>query len=86
VLCYGVASAGQTAAVEPYLIFRKELTLVGSRGYRHTFGRALALLGAGRIQVAPLVTRNIDLTGLADALRERALHHIKTLVTPPTMQ
>ena len=72
-LCYGVDSrrlqprhrqpAGKTESVpiEPHIIWRKEIQLIGGRSYNNTFGAALDLIDSRRLQVAPLVTRTVNL-------------------------
>ncbi|MBC7316490.1 MAG: iditol 2-dehydrogenase, partial [Chloroflexi bacterium] len=45
-------------------------------------GRAVALLGARRLQVAPLITRQIALEDLPGVLASPAGRDIKTVVCP----
>ena len=52
-LCYGVAGAGNTVPIEPHIIWRKEIQLIGGRSYNNTFGAAVDLIDSRRIQVAP---------------------------------
>ena len=82
VLWFGVTPPGQTIAVEPNLIFRKELTIVGSLINPHTHHRALALLTYGRVKVEPLITRTIPLDDLPRVLAEPPGQDIKTVVVP----
>ena len=82
VVWFGVAPPGETVDVEPNLIFRKELTIRGSLVNPHTHGRALSLLASGQINVAPLITRTIDLAALPQALSQGPGDEIKTVVTP----
>ena len=79
---FGVTPPGQMVAVEPNLIFRKELTIKGSLINPHTHDRALALLASGRVKVEPLITRRISLDDLPRVLAEPSGQDIKTVVIP----
>ena len=81
-LCYGVARAGKTVPLEPHLIWRKEIQLIGGRSYNNTFGAALDLINSRRIQVAPLVTRTVNLERYAEMVAAPSGNHIKTVVVP----
>lgn len=82
VLWFGVTPPGDTIPVEPNLLFRKELTVRGARINPHTHSRALELLEAGRVQVAPLITRTIALEELPNLLGTGSGQAIKTVVLP----
>ena len=81
-LCYGVAGAGQTVAIEPHLIWRKEIQLIGGRSFNNTFGAAVDLIDSRRIRVAPLVTRTVNLERYAEVVAAPSANHIKTVVVP----
>lgn len=81
-LCYGVSSAGQTVPVEPHVIWRKEIQLIGGRSYNNTFRAALDLIHSRRIKVAPLVTRTVNLERYAEVVASPSGNHIKTVVVP----
>ena len=81
-LCYGVARAGRTVAVEPHLIWRKEIQLIGGRSFNNTFGAAADLIDSRRISVAPLVTRTVNLERYAEVVAAPSGNHIKTVVVP----
>ena len=81
-LCYGVAGAGQTVAVEPHLIWRKEIQLIGGRSFNNTFGAAADLIDSRRIDVASLVTRTVNLERYAEVVAAPSGNHIKTIVVP----
>jgi threonine dehydrogenase-like Zn-dependent dehydrogenase len=49
VVWFGVSPPGATATVEPYVVYRKELTIRGAFVNPNTFGRALDLLAHRRI-------------------------------------
>ena len=85
-LCYGVASAGKTVPIEPHIIWRKEIQLIGGRSYNNTFGAALDLIDSRRLQVAPLVTRTVNLERYAEVVASPSGNHIKTVVVPDQPQ
>lgn len=80
VLVYGVAPAGAAASIEPHLLWRKEISLIGSRSFSNTFAAALDLLAAGRIMVRPLIT-SVPLEEIIPTLHT-PLAHIKAVVVP----
>ena len=81
ILCYGVAPAGENAPIQPHLLWRKEISIVGSRSYAGTFGRTLNLIAAGRIQVRPIVDRIVGLEEVFGALRDPH-SAVKTAIRP----
>ena len=85
-LCYGVAGAGKTVAIEPHVIWRKEIQLIGGRSFNNTFGVAVDLIDSRRIQVAPLVTRTVNLERYAEVVAFPSGNHIKTVVVPDQPQ
>ncbi len=68
ILFFGVTPMGQKIEIEPFQIFRKELTIKGSHINPFTMRRALALMGSGQVRVAPLITHRIGLAELANTL------------------
>lgn len=82
VLWFGVTPPGDTVAVEPNLVFEKELTIRGARINPYTHARALSLLASGRLQVAPLITQQAPLEMLPTLLAEAPGDQIKTVITP----
>jgi 2-desacetyl-2-hydroxyethyl bacteriochlorophyllide A dehydrogenase len=82
VLWFGVTPPGQTVTVHPNLVFEKELTIRGARINPHTHVRAIALLGSGRLTVAPLITLQAPLDELPGLLAARSGDHIKTVILP----
>lgn len=82
VLWFGVTPPGQTIPVEPNMIFQKELRIQGARINPFTHSRAVALLGAGRVNVAPLITQQISLDELPAELAEPKAGQVKTVVLP----
>jgi L-iditol 2-dehydrogenase len=82
IVWFGVTPPGEKVAVEPNLIFRKELTIHGARINPFTHARAIEAMAAGQVNVAPLLSRRIPLERLSWALAEPAGADIKTLVIP----
>ncbi len=68
ILFFGVTPMGQKIEVEPFQVYQKELTIRGSALNPFTQRRALALLGSGRVNVAPLITHKIGLEDLERTL------------------
>ena len=82
-LLMGVAKQGSSISVDPQRINWHELTIVGSMAVKHTFGRAVELLGRIGEQVRPLVTHEVALDDFGDALDlVRTQGALKVLVTP----
>jgi len=83
VVWFGVNPPGATIPVEPYAIYRKELTIRAAFVNPHTFARAIHLLTQGRVQGAPLISHRFDLAGVAEAIATvKAGRAIKALVLP----
>jgi len=83
VVWFGVSPPGATIPIEPYAVYRKELTIRAAFVNPHTFARAVALLGQGRIQGTPLISHRYDLAGVAEAIATvKAGRAIKALVLP----
>lgn len=82
VLWFGVTPPGQVVAVEPNLVFQKELTILGARMNPHTHAHAIALLASGRLSVRPLITQQAPLEALAELLARGPGEQIKTAITP----
>ena len=82
ILCYGVAGAGKIVPIEPHIIWRKEIQLIGGRSFNNTFGDALDLIVSGRVRVGPLVTRTVSLERYAEVVVSPSGNHIKTVVVP----
>jgi L-iditol 2-dehydrogenase len=83
VVWFGVNPPGATVPVEPYLVYRNELTIRAAFINPHTFGRAVALLAQGRIRTAPLISHRFDLAAVAEGIATmKAGRAIKALVLP----
>ncbi|MFW5866728.1 MAG: zinc-dependent alcohol dehydrogenase family protein [Armatimonadota bacterium] len=68
VLQFGVCPEGTEVAMRPRQLFRDEITVAGAYTNPFTDDRALALLGAGRIDTEPLVSDEFTLADAADAI------------------
>ena len=83
VVWFGVSPPGATIPIEPYAVYRRELTIRAAFVNPHTFSRAVALLAQGRVQGAPLISHRFDLAGVAEAIATvKAGRAIKALVLP----
>lgn len=83
IVWFGVNPPGATVPVEPYLVYRNELTIRAAFVNPHTFGRAVALLAEGRIVTAPLISHRFDLASVAEGIATmKAGRAIKALVLP----
>jgi 2-desacetyl-2-hydroxyethyl bacteriochlorophyllide A dehydrogenase len=83
IVWFGVNPPGATVPVEPYLVYRNELTIRAAFINPHTFGRAVGLLGQGRIQTTPLVSHHVGLAAIAEGIGSmKAGRVIKVLVLP----
>jgi (R,R)-butanediol dehydrogenase/meso-butanediol dehydrogenase/diacetyl reductase len=75
-----------TVPVNLLQLLAHEKELVGSSAYVDEFPEAIALLAAGQVRVAPLVTGRVPLAdaleGGLEALRRPEAGHVKILVTP----
>jgi D-arabinitol dehydrogenase (NADP+) len=68
VLYYGVPPEGATIALEPYQVFRRDLTILGSFSLLGTIPKALAWLESGQVQVGPLISHRLPIAELGTAL------------------
>jgi 2-desacetyl-2-hydroxyethyl bacteriochlorophyllide A dehydrogenase len=68
VLFFGVAPIGARIQIEPFQVYKKELTIRGSALNPFTQERAIALLAAGTVRVQPLLTHRCTLTALPEIL------------------
>lgn len=67
-MVYGMAAEDLTFPVNPYDIFRRELTIQGAFAQTNCVGRATNLLQAGRVSGESIVTHTFSLDQYADAL------------------
>lgn len=82
VLVYGVAAPETKFQAVPRLIWRKQLSVIGSRSFEgDAFETAVRLLLADRIETKPLINRIISLDQASWAL-EHSRGQIKTVIVP----
>ncbi|WP_250028998.1 zinc-dependent alcohol dehydrogenase family protein [Paractinoplanes maris] len=82
-LQFGVSSYDARVAIEPYEIYRREITITGSMAVLHSFDRAGQLLAAGVLDPAIFVSHRFPLDEYAQALDQfRAGVGRKILIEP----
>jgi 2-desacetyl-2-hydroxyethyl bacteriochlorophyllide A dehydrogenase len=82
-LQFGVAAYDARVAIEPYEIYRREITITGSMAVLHSFDRAGQLLAAGVLDPSIFVSHRFPLTSYAEALDQfRAGVGRKILIEP----
>ena len=83
VVILGVMPQGEKVRIEPFDLLFREVQLLHSFINPFTQTRAVALLGAGRIDVAPLISRIIPLAEAAEVIANPAAPgEVKVLVVP----
>lgn len=83
VVWFGVSPPGSTIPVEPYTVYRKELTIRGAFTNPHTFARAVAMLVSGRVRTEWLISHRFELSAAGEAVATvRRGQAIKALVLP----
>lgn len=83
VLLFSVPSVDATTPLPLFDVFHKELTIYGSLINPDTHQRAVNLINAGRIQMAPLITHRFPLDQVEEAiLAQQGNESIKVLVKP----
>ena len=83
ILVYGLAGEDATAALKPYEIFSRELTIKGSFAQANCIGRALFALRSGVVSTEGMITSEVGLEDFAQALANlRDSAEVKTLVVP----
>lgn len=65
---FGVVPRGTLVPYDPYEVFRKDLTIVGSFAVNRTFPQAIALIRAGAVRVEPLISHRFPLADFARGL------------------
>ena len=84
VLIYGVYPAHDSFPVNPFEIFRNEITIKGSFAQIHDFGRALAYLESGLVKVGEIVSDEFALKDWDRALENAwSRRGIKSVMIPP---
>lgn len=65
---FGVCPPDATARFNPYEVFRKDLSIIGSFAVNRTFPESIALIQSGAIQVAPLISHQLPLDDFVEGL------------------
>jgi 2-desacetyl-2-hydroxyethyl bacteriochlorophyllide A dehydrogenase len=68
ILLFGVASHDAQARFSPFRVYNKELRIIGSMAIRHSFERALLIMGRGVINGDLLMTHRFGLDQYDEAL------------------
>ncbi|HYF27026.1 MAG TPA: zinc-dependent alcohol dehydrogenase family protein [Baekduia sp.] len=68
VLLFGVAPDKAQARFSPFRVYNEELRIIGSMAIRHSFERALLLMGRGVVNGDLLLTHRFGLADYGDAL------------------
>ncbi|MES2336461.1 MAG: zinc-dependent alcohol dehydrogenase family protein [Pseudomonadota bacterium] len=83
IVILGVLPKGEKVRIEPFDLLFREVQLLHSFINPFTQGRAVAMLRAGQIDVAPLISRIIPLAEAPDGITEPASPgEVKVLVVP----
>ena len=85
-LFFGVAPSGKAMTIEPFLIFRKGLTIVSSYTSLKNSLQAIDMLGSGGIRVDGLVSHEFGLEGFEGGIEliETGGENVKKVVIKPT--
>jgi 2-desacetyl-2-hydroxyethyl bacteriochlorophyllide A dehydrogenase len=82
-LVAGVAPPGATVTVEPFDLYRREITVIGTMGLVHTFGRATRLLADPQMQWPSLISHWLPLEAFREGIElVRAARGRKIAVVP----
>jgi 2-desacetyl-2-hydroxyethyl bacteriochlorophyllide A dehydrogenase len=82
-LQFGVATYDARVAIEPYDVYRREITITGSMAVLHSFDRAGQLMAAGVLNPEIFVSHRFPLDSYAEALSQfRAGIGRKILIEP----
>ncbi len=68
VLWYGVMAPEDMAAVSPYEVYRRQLSIKGSFAQVECFSRAIAALRSGRVKTTGIITHRFGLDQFGDCL------------------
>jgi len=82
-LQFGVASEGAKVEIEPFWIYNKEITIVGSMAVLHSFDRAVELFSRGVLNAEVMISDRYPLDKYKDALLAfKSGQGRKTIVLP----
>ena len=82
-LQFGVANKDAKVEIEPFWVYNKEITIVGSMAVLHSFDRAVELFASGVLDVDVMISDRYSLENYADALTAfKSGKGRKTIVLP----
>ncbi len=82
-LVYGLAGENATAAIRPYEVFSRELTIKGSFAQANCIGRALFALQSGVVSTQGMITSELGLADFGQALDNlKDSAQIKSVMVP----
>jgi len=82
---FGFCPEGEKAAVEPFKILSKELTIVGSWVNPYTYPRAIKLLDSGKVKVEHLITNRLKVEDIIEGIQlmyDRPDGFMKAMISP----
>ncbi|MBI4920404.1 MAG: zinc-dependent alcohol dehydrogenase family protein [Devosia nanyangense] len=83
VVLFGVMAKGTTVAVEPFDLLVREVRLESAWLNPHTHARAAAMIAAGQLKLAPLISRIVGTADIpAELMAEPRFGDIKVMVRP----
>lgn len=65
---FGVCPPDAQASFNPYQVFRKDLSIIGSFAVNRTFGESIAMIQGGTVKVEPLISHRFPLRDFTKAL------------------
>jgi len=82
-LQFGVANKDAKVEIEPFWVYNKEITIVGSMAVLHSFDRAVELFASGVLNADVMISDRYSLENYADALTAfKSGKGRKTIVLP----
>ncbi|OQX88026.1 alcohol dehydrogenase [candidate division KSB1 bacterium 4484_87] len=85
VMLFGLAAPDCEVSIHPFDIFQRELTIRSSFVNPFTHARAIELLAAERLKIAPLVSQNMPLEKLNEVLADAKLRQEGKIVIRPDL-
>jgi len=85
ILIFGFAPEGKKAAVIPFDVLSRELTILGSWVNPYSYSRALDMLASGKLDVQTLISNRLKLDDIKQAyamMMDKPAGFMKTLVFP----
>lgn len=83
VVWFSVVAQGVKVKIEPFQVFRKELTITGSFINPSTHARAIKLISSGQVCVAPLLTHSYPLDQIeAGFAKQQEPDSVKVVIEP----